>query len=188
MLYCFKCNVGECEHGPCYYCAKGSDNPDPYIQTMLPPDVTGCPQRCDEYDGITPKWKRVPHPIQVETYYDKRYTWLTDGLNDWLNEHWEEVPQFLIDATCGLLIAPQKNRKLKILNLLSLFQSVERGWYDPETAQKEVEKATKLQIINDMIPDFFVAGMIYMAKQVLDGKFIPAGDGTEEEESEELYD
>jgi len=30
--------------------------------------------------------------------------------------------------------------------------------------------------------------MIYMAKQVLDGKFIPSGNGEEEEESEELYD
>lgn len=186
MLYCFKCNISDCEHGPCYYCAKGSDNPDPYIQTILPPDVSGCPQRCDEYDGIVPNWKRVNHPIHVETYYDKRYTWLTDSLNDWLNEHWEEVPKFLQDASCGFLIAPQSYKRLKIMRLMNLFEGAEHGYYDRESCQAEVEKSTKQEIINGMLPDFFIAGMIYMAKQVLDGKFIPAGDGSEEDTSEDF--
>lgn len=186
MLYCYKCNVAECEHGPCYYCAKGSDNPDPYIHTIVPPDVNGCPQRYDEYDGISPKWKRVPHPIHTETFYDKRYTWLTDGLNDWLNEHWEEVPKFLQDASCGFLIAPQSFRRLKIIRLMSLFEGAENGRYDSEDVQAEVQKATKQEIINGLIPDVFVAGMIYMAKQVLDGKFIPAGDGSEEDNDEDF--
>lgn len=162
------CKCSACESGPCYMAIKGKENPDPYVQTYYNELPMYCPS--EESDYSQAKWRWIKRPL------DGRYMktkWMVDDLPDWVGQHWDELPKWAQDASCGLIAVPQRTRYLREIRLLNLLQNIDDGYIDREEAQKEIANVTKLEILNEAIPAAFEAGMMYAAKLVLENGFVP---------------
>lgn len=91
---------------------------------------------------------------------------MVDYLTDWVNDHYDEVPQFIRDAAYGQLIQPQRASYLKEIDLLRLMADMSDNYIFGEYEQKDrvkkaIDKAKKIDLINDVIPAAFAAGVIY---------------------------
>ena len=93
------------------------------------------------------------------------YKWLVEYLTEWVDDHYDEVPQFVRDAAYGQLIQPQRASYLKEIDLLRLMADMaDRTIYEYEErdrVKKAIDKAKKIDLINDLIPAAFAAGVIY---------------------------
>ena len=91
---------------------------------------------------------------------------MVDYLTEWVDDHYDDVPQFIRDAAYGQLIQPQRSSYLKEIDLLRLMadkaEEYVRGEYEEKDRVKAaIDKAKKIDLINDLIPAAFAAGVIY---------------------------
>lgn len=159
-----------CDYGPCYYNTKDCSTTDVYGASMGDNLPMYCPL-CSEYEA-TARWKMTVSPAQRGGY-----KWLIDHLTEYVDDHYDDVPQFVRDAAYGQLIQPQRSSYLKEIDLLRLMADMaERTIYEYEErdrVKKAIDKAKKIDLINDIIPGAFAAGVIYafirMTTSNLDG-------------------
>ena len=103
-----------------------------------------------------PDWEPSTLPHDRKLY---PYKWLVEELSAWIDDNWNDVPQFIIDAYLGRVINHNSWQAIKILSLR------ECGLADSDAVKKQINKLKKDEIVNDIIPPAFVAGMIYAAQR-----------------------
>lgn len=147
-----------CESGPCY-CIT----PDCHSKDAFGASSCGNPPRCCPIYGeeAEPNWRLNVSPSQRCT----STKWLVEDLISYVDDHYDEVPVWLQDAAYGQLIKPARRSHMKELDILHLMADDERRYIDDYDTMDQVEaaikKATKVEIINDIIPAAFSAGMIF---------------------------
>lgn len=115
------------------------------------------PSYCPVNYDLEPHWRMTVSPTERTSR-----NWLVENLPNWVDEHFDEVPEFVRDAAYGQLINPARRSWLRQINLLHLLANDDNYYYDDDDAsQKAIKKATKLEIINDIVPAAFAAGVIY---------------------------
>ena len=152
----YRCN--NCEYGECYFCTKDSADTDSYGASLGDNLPMYCPL-CNEQEA-TPDWIMTVSPAQRGGY-----RWLVEGLFEWVDEHYDNTPQFIRDAAYGQLIQPCRSDYLKQIDLLRMLADrAEQMCYDYEErdrVKRVIDKAKKIDLINDLIPAAFAAGAIY---------------------------
>lgn len=153
----YRCKA--CQNGPCYYCTKDSSTTDVFGASLGDNLPIYCPL-CSEMEA-TPRWNMTVSPSQRGGY-----KWLVENLTEWVDDHYDEVPQFIRDAAYGQLIQPQRASYLKEIDLLRLMADMAESYVYGEYEEKDrikkaIDKAKKIDLINDLIPAAFAAGTIY---------------------------
>lgn len=163
LLTTYKCT--QCDDGPCYVCTPRvrhyDDDCDPCDYDQITPyycPVNGSGEFTGEFTD--PKFRPIL-PTHERMVYPE--LWLTEQLFEWVEEHYEELPQFVRDAAYGELIAPNRSELLRPVDYLRLLANAQSYHCDRIDAFKAVNKATKLQLVNELIPAAFAAGVIYAA-------------------------
>lgn len=151
----FKCS--RCESGPCYLITPTIGNSDVFgaaLGDLIPRNV--CPMYPDEEH---PNWR-----LNLSPTVRMKKDWMVETLHTYVDEHYDELPEFIKDAAYGILIQPQNRSYMKELDLLHLMADDDRSIIDLEQEdliKKALNKATKVEILNDVIPAAFAAGVIY---------------------------
>ena len=79
-----------------------------------------------------------------------------------LDEHYDECPEHVKAACYGELIKPSSNWRLKYVNLLRMMADDDQYYgCEEDEIGKKIDKMTKKEIINAIIPEAFAAGVIY---------------------------
>ena len=152
----YRCNA--CEYGTCYYCTPDTSSTDNYGASLGDNLPMYCPL-CSEAEA-SPEWIMTVSPAQRGGY-----RWLVEGLLEWVDNHYDNCPQFVIDAAYGQLIQPCRADYLKQIDLLRMLADrAEKTIYDydeRDRIKRVIDKAKKIDLINDIIPAAFAAGVIY---------------------------
>lgn len=152
----YRCNACEC--GTCYYCAPDASQTDNYGASL----GDNLPMYCPLYGEaeVSPDWIMTVSPA-----HRGGYKWLVEGLLEWVDNHYDDCPRFVQDAAYGQLIQPNRAYYLKQIDLLRMLADMaDNDIYDYEERErikKVIDKTKKIDLINDIIPAAFAAGVIY---------------------------